>query len=282
MAIPIINFWKNYFSNPDEGLGSSYERIIIHNRIMEIITKYNIQSVLEAPSFGFTGLSGINSMGFAKAGIDVTLVDHDSERLELIKGVWNESSLKLSSICVDSYSKLAFPDNSFDLSWNFSALWFVEDLTKFLTELDRVTNNIIILAVPNRSGLGYLSQKYLGKEELSNYLKEEYIIPKNFHPVMKQLGWKQIKWDYFDCPPWPDIGMAKEDFLKKIKLGFLVKEKLEKEIKEPLTILDFWQDKDKEFADKMMKYYWLEKYAPTIFKATWAHHKYFVFKRKLR
>jgi len=282
MAIPIINFWKKYFSNPDEGLGSSYERIIIHNRIMEIIARYNISSILEAPSFGFTGLSGINSMGFAKAGLDVTIVDHNLERLSLIKKVWNDSSLKLNSLCVDNYSTLNFPDRSFDLSWNFSALWFVDDITQFLAELNRVTKKVIVLAVPNRSGLGYLSQKYLGKEDLSKYLTEENIMHKHFNPIMQNLGWKQVKWDYFDCPPWPDIGMAKEDFLKKIRLGFLVKEKTENNKTDPLTILDFWQDKNKDFAQMMMRYFWLEKYAPAIFKSVWAHHKFYVYRRKLR
>lgn len=282
MAIPIINFWKKYYTKPDEGLGSSYERIIIYKRIMEIVTKYQIKSILEAPSFGFTGLSGINSLGFAKGGVDVTIVDHDQERLELIKQVWQESSLNLNSQFVSNYSKLDFPDKSFDLSWNFSALWFVEDLPKFLAELTRVTGKIIILAVPNRSGIGYMSQKYFGQDDLKKYLKEEHIIHKNFHPLMEALGWKQVAWDYFDCPPWPDIGMAKEDFLKKLRLSFLVKEKLTTELREPLTILDYWQDKDVEFANKMLKYYWLEKYAPNLFKAAWAHHKFYVYKKKMR
>jgi hypothetical protein len=249
---------------------------------MKIMTKYRINSLLEAPSFGFTGLSGINSMGFAKAGIDVTIVDHDAERLELIKSVWDESGLALNSQCVENYRLLDFPDRSFDLSWNFSALWFTEDLLQFLSELDRVTSKIIVLAVPNRSGIGYLSQKYFGGEDLDKYLKESNIMPKNFQPIMHSLGWKQVEWDFFDCPPWPDIGMAKEDFLKKIKLGFLVKEKKIEETGKPLTILDYWQDKDIEFSAKMMKYYWLEKYAPSLFKTFWAHHKFYVYKRKLR
>lgn len=282
MAIPIIHFWENYFSNYDEGLGSSYERIIIHNKLMEIVTKHNIKSVLEAPSFGFTGLSGINSMGFAKAGLDVTILDHDQHRLELINQVWEESALKLKSYHTNCYNKIELPDKTYDLSWNFSALWFVDDIKQFLTELDRVTTKIIVLAVPNRSGIGYLSQKYFGKDDLKRYLKEENIIPKNFKPIMQDLGWELLTWSYFDCPPWPDIGMAKEDFLKKFGLSFLVKEKLDAEPKKALTILDYWRDIDKGFKDKMLSYYWLEKYAPACFKAIWAHHKYYVFKRRAK
>ncbi len=282
MAIPIINFWKKYYDNPDEGLGSSYERIIIHNKILEIANKYGVKSVLEVPSFGFTGTSGINSMGLAYEGMKVSLVDHDQERLDLINRVWQESNLEAKLVYLEKYSSIPFEDNSFDMSWNFSALWFVNDLKQFLKELTRVTSKVVILAVPNRSGLGYLSQKYLGKEDLNKYLKEENIIPRNFIKVMNDLGWKKISNGYFDCPPWPDIGMAKEDFLKKLGLGFLVKNQPVNEDKEPLTVLDYWQDKDKDFASKMMNYYWLEKIAPDCFKAIWAHHKYYVFRQRLR
>ncbi len=282
MAIPIINFWKKYYDNPDEGLGSSYERIIIHNKILELISRYNIKSILEAPSFGFTGMSGINSMGFAKAGLDVTIVDHDEKRVELIKKVWKQVNLDLKSLTINDYSKINIPDKSFDMSWNFSALWFVDDLELFLRELSRLTSKIIVLAVPNRSGLGYLSQKYLGKEDLNTYLIEDNIKHRNFKKIMTSLGWKEVFWDYFDCPPWPDIGMAKEDFLKKLKLGFLVKATENEPNKEILTVLDYWNDKSPDFASEMMKYYWLERYAPKLFKFFWAHHKYYVFKRKMR
>jgi hypothetical protein len=49
-----------------------------------------------------------------------------------------------------------------------------------------------------------------------------------------------------------------------------------------LTVLDYWNGKDKFFADKMMNYFWLEKIAPDIFKSIWAHHKYYVFRKKMR
>ncbi|RLC51413.1 MAG: hypothetical protein DRI23_05110, partial [Candidatus Cloacimonadota bacterium] len=80
MAIPILKTWQNYFSNPDEGLGSSYERIILNNKLNQICSHFKIKSVLEAPSFGFTGLSGINSMDMAKNGLDVAVADNDNNR----------------------------------------------------------------------------------------------------------------------------------------------------------------------------------------------------------
>jgi hypothetical protein len=214
MAIPILKNWERYFTNNDEGLGSSYERIVLNNKLESICKHFNISSVLETPSFGFTGLSGINSIALAKNGKNITIVDNDEKRIELISKTWKKLSLPVKIEYSNKFSSLPFINNSFDLSWNFSALWFVDDLSIFLKELTRVTSQVILLSVPNRSGIGYISQKILGYKELKKYLKEENILPKNIKKEMKNNGWLLIDSNYIDCPPWPDIGMPKEKFLK--------------------------------------------------------------------
>ncbi|MBT4332585.1 MAG: hypothetical protein HOD64_04840, partial [Candidatus Cloacimonetes bacterium] len=90
MAIPILKNWKRYFTNTDEGLGSSYERIILNNKLNQICKHFDISTVLEAPSFGFTGLSGINSVNLAKDGKQLTLLDNDESRITLIKKIWDD------------------------------------------------------------------------------------------------------------------------------------------------------------------------------------------------
>ncbi|MEA2103123.1 MAG: methyltransferase domain-containing protein [Candidatus Cloacimonadota bacterium] len=279
MAIPILKTWQNYFTDePNEGLGSSYERIILNIKLDEIIQKYNCKSLLEVPIFGFTGVSGINSMHVAKSGLPVTLIDNDQSRLEMIKNVWEKSNLSANFRFQKDFKKIELPNESIDMSWNFSALWFVENLTVFLHELTRVTKNVIMLCVPNRSGIGYLSQKYISGTDLRKYLIEDNIIPKNIIAEMRKLNWKLVERNYIDCPPWPDIGMDKRDFLKIFHLDFLLKSKTEK-IDEKICILKYYQDKDLDFAEQMMNYYWLEKIAPKFFKAFWAHHKFLIFER---
>ena len=273
MAIPILKNWKRYFTNNDEGLGSSYERIVLNNKLKSICKHFNISSVLEAPSFGFTGLSGINSMGLAKDGKMITIVDNDKERIELIEKVWKEMELSLTIEYTKKINSLPFEDNSFDLSWNFSALWFVDDLSEFFKELTRVTSQAILLSVPNRSGMGYISQKILGYKELKKQLKEENILPGNIKKEMRKNGWMLIDNNYIDCPPWPDIGMPKEKFLKIFGLSWLIKKK--EHI--PMTIMDYYSGKDPDFPERMMSHSWFEKKAPKLLKAFWAHHKYFLF-----
>ena len=274
MAIPILHFWKKYFEAPDEGLGSSYERIILNKKMEQICRLFKAKTVLEAPSFGFTGTSGINSMSLAQCGYDVTVLDHEPERVELIKKVWSDVGLTADILLVEDYIDLPFEDDTFDVSWNFSALWFVEDIEVFLKNLTRVTKKAIVLCVPNRLGIGYLSQRYTGKDDLKKYLKEDYIKPAVFLKIMQDLGWKKVEGNFIDCPPWPDIGMPKAKFLQKFGLGFLVNEDVEPE---PLTILDHYTGKDPDFESKMMRHAWFENRMPWLVKRFWAHHRYVMF-----
>lgn len=276
MAIPILHNWKKYFYNIDEGLGSSYERIVINHKLAELCKKYEVTKLLESPSFGFTGISGINSFSAAKAGIELTITDHNRERLNLIEEFWLKYKMPISTKMVEKYEELPFEKNQFEMSWNFSAMWFTDNLYKSLSELCRVTTKAIFISVPNRTGLGYLSQKILEKEELSKYLNEENIIPKNIISQMDKLGWKLIETDYIDCPWWPDIGMPKAKFLKIFGLGWLLKNREH----QPISIMDHYTEKDMEFTKKMMKHYWFEKNIPNFIKKIWSHHKYYLFEKK--
>jgi hypothetical protein len=272
MAIPIINNWKKYFSDPDEGLGSSYERVILNRKLREIAKKYKVTNILEAPIFGFTGITGINSVDLAKNGRKITLLDHNEERLSLVENIWKIIGQQVAFKLQNSYNFLDFEDNNFDMSWNFSALWFVSELTQFIDELTRVTKKVIFICVPNRNGLGYISQKHSADMENIADFYPHNINPQNFIPLLEQRGWKLQDSDFIDCPPWPDIGMPKLDFLKKFKLDKFVKTE-----HVPVSILDYYQNKDDYFVYKMLKYSWMEAYAPSFLKMFWAHHKYYLF-----
>lgn len=282
MAIPIINDWEKYYTNPHEGLGSSYERIIINRHLLRIAKQYGVQTALESPSFGFTGISGINLLALADAGVSVTLEDNSEQRLELISDLWSRLGRPLKPVHNPAFQSLSYPEGSFDMSFSFSALWFVPVLKDFLAELSRVTSRIIFISVPNRDGLGY-------KLQLKDYNPEKYpalnlgnIDPPSITGILGKLGWTLKEADYFDCPPWPDIGMTKEDLLQK----WFPWCPLQKKASEPgkagqkvVSILDWYSGKDPQFQDRLLGYQWLEKLAPRWFKRIWAHHYYLVFTR---
>ena len=83
----ITENWRRYFDEQDEGLGTTYERFILHRYFEKLRQEYVIQSVLETPSFGMTGVSGINSLWWASQRIDVTVIDNVEERLRLVEKV---------------------------------------------------------------------------------------------------------------------------------------------------------------------------------------------------
>lgn len=279
-ALPILDTWKDYFLvDRNEGLGSSYERIMLNRKLSELHERYEFTTALEAPSFGFTGLSGINSLWLTKQhGVNVTVTDTDKERLELIEGVWGEAGVKMTPVYVEDYLKLPFKENSFDFSWNFASLWFADDPEVLLKELTRVTGRHILISVPNQMGLGYRLRKYLAKGEFEKLLKESAIVPKTIIFWMRTLNWKLVEWDYIDCPSWPDIAMKKEDFLKLIHMKWLLRF-FNKEGGEPAfySIIDYYTGKNPNFEQEMLKYAWVEKYGPRFVKYFWAHHKYFLF-----
>ena len=147
----ITSTWQEYFRNRNEGLGTTYERFILHRYFERIKNRYEIQSLLEAPSFGMTGVSGINSLWWASGGARVAVIDNNRERIELIKGVWEALSLEAVFIYEQrEYEVLPFADNSFDMGWNFAALSVVPRLEKFLHELTRVSRKAVFICIPNR------------------------------------------------------------------------------------------------------------------------------------
>lgn len=157
--ISIDSAWQQYFDNNHEGLGTTYERLILHRYFERLKSTYQIKNVLEAPSFGMTGISGINSMWWANESCSVTIADHSRERIDLIKKVWRELSLDGKLIYVQNlsdYSRLPFDDNAFDMGWNFVALWFVPDLNDFLKEVTRVNRKLVFICVPNSSNIFHM------------------------------------------------------------------------------------------------------------------------------
>ena len=276
MALPILDTWKSYFTNSHEGLGSSYERIILNDLLLRLKKLYKIKSVLEAPIFGFTGITGLNSIALSQSGCVTTLVDHDAERLELVEKVVRGLSPDIQTKVVTGYSALPFEDSSFDMSWNFSALWFVDDVSVFLTELSRITAKIILICVPNQSGLGYKWQKANTDIPHNIVFNENNIDPLQIKHIMKSLKWKYVGGDYIDCPLWPDIGMSKEKFMGKYLASLKLSQK-EMKPKQTVSILDYYNGSDPSFPLRMRKYSFLERFAPTTFKKIWSHHHWLLF-----
>jgi hypothetical protein len=280
VAIPIINTWQNYYPEANEGLGSSYERIILNRLLTSLATSGGYQTALEAPCFGFTGISGINLVPLAQMGCQVLLEDHNTQRATLVRKTWQELNLPLQIRLNPGYRKLDYPDKSVDFGFNFSALWFVQDLPAFCVELCRVIKKEILICVPNRDGIGFKGQLKGYSPESYPDLHPQHIDPKSIIWLMRKQGWNLVKQGFIDCPPWPDIGMNKEDFVAQ-KLGIDVRKEAAKPARKvtgSLSILPYYKGEDPKFANKMLRLYPFELFAPRLFKRYWAHHHYLLFR----
>lgn len=265
--------WKGYFQNPDEGLGTTYERFILHRHFEGIERRFRIQNLLEVPSFGMTGVSGINSLWWASRGIPVTLVDDHEERISFVRDVWGRLSLPVRILyCPREQSRFSLEDHSFDMSWNFAALRFVPRPEAIVGEMCRVTRKVILICMPNAGNLfsrmnsraARRPGKGMDRDPLGALL-----------PVMRNNGWELLEKGYFDIPPWPDIAMKKEDFLRKLGLNRIAGG-MEKKKGNSLCILDYFSGKDIGMGKRTLKLDILER-APAFFKRIWAHHHYFLF-----
>ncbi len=272
----IHSAWRQYFTHRHEGLGTTYERFLLHRIFGHIVVQHAVKSVLEVPSFGMTGVSGINSLWWAEQNIPVTLLDNDRERVEYIRKVWQELSFEadIRYHPIETPTALPFDDQSFDMTWNFAALWFVPVLEQFLAELTRMSRRVILLCIPNRLNIFHLIR--MRSPEMVNSVYVDNIHAGKISDIMNKLHWKLEKQDYFDIPPWPDIAMNKEKILQKIGFKRLGQSLEQGKDREPLCILDYFNGKNTRMEQAALKYAFLEN-SPRLFAKFWAHHQYLIF-----
>jgi len=94
--------------------------------------------------------------------------------------------------------------------------------------------------------------------------------------TFQNIGWQFIRESYIDCPPWPDIGMTKEKFFGKLFNNTKIPSNCSKPSK-IVSIIDYYQGNNNDFKKEMLRYSFVERYAPIWFKKLWAHHRWMLF-----
>jgi SAM-dependent methyltransferase len=267
--------WTKFLPDYDEGLGLVYERIVLNNYLERMACQYDVRSVLEAPIFGIAGVSGINSVMLARRGCEVTLVDDDTERLGSIKRIWNELNLPMRSNVLRPFDRLPFDDHSFDLAWNWAALWYLGDPEAFLRELVRVSRRLVFVAMPNRLQVGYLTRKYLLAREFVNYLDESWADMGRIKRVLRQAGARFVDEGVLDVPPWPDTEMPAAQVLKRLGIRSPRLTAQFGRERWNWSTMDYYLGKRPHLRAQIEKYMFLERAPiPWQLKALWAHHRY--------
>jgi SAM-dependent methyltransferase len=267
--------WKRYLSDYNEGLWLVYERLVLNDYLDRVVSRHQVRTVLEAPIFGMAGVSGINSVRLAQRGCAVTLVDDNSERLAAIERIWGELNLSATLVCHSNFGRLPFPDGSFDLAWEWAALWYLDDAAALLRELVRVSGRLVFVAMPNRIQIGYLMRKYLLEREFVDYVDERWADMGRIRRVLGKVGCEFLEQGVLDVPPWPDTVMPAAQVLKR--LGIRSK-KLDARFAGSTwnwSSMDYYLGHRPELKAQIDRYTFLEHAPiPWQLKALWAHHRF--------
>ena len=269
--------WKRYLTDYNEGLGLVYERLVLNDFLTALRDEYHIDTVLEAPLFGMAGVSGINSVALAQAGAAVTLVDDHEERLEAIARIWEELGLPARFVHHTDWGHLPFVDRSFDLVWNWAALWYLADPEALLRDLVRTARKVVFVAMPNRVQVGYLLRKYLLERDFVNYVDEQWADIGRVRRVLTGLGVRIVRQGVLDVPPWPDTVMPAAEVLKQLGIR---SQKLEGQFSGDSwqwSTMAYYLGQQPDLYDRVMRYAWLDRAPiPWRLKAVWAHHRFLV------
>jgi hypothetical protein len=271
--------WKKYLTDYNEGLGLVYERFVLNDFLLALQRRYQIGEVLEAPLFGMAGVSGINSVVLAQAGCAVYLVDHEPERLAGVGRIWDEIGLpvQLVEVAPSSWGCLPFDSGSFDLTWNWAALWHLRNPEALLHALVRLSRRVIFVAMPNRVQVGYLARKYLLEREFVNSVDERWADIGRVRRILERAGARIVRQGVLDIPPWPDTVMPASEVLRRLGVR---SRKLEDRFSGDAwqwSTMAYYLGQQPELYDRVMRHAWLERAPlPWWLKAVWAHHRYLV------
>jgi SAM-dependent methyltransferase len=267
--------WRQHLTDYNEGLGLVYERLVLNDYLRRLVDTYEIQTVLEAPLFGMAGVSGINSVQLARQGCEVTLVDVNAERLEGIRRIWEELDLTCRLVLNGDLTRLPFPDQTFDLAWEWAGLWYLPDPEALLKELARVSRHLIFVAMPNRLQIGYWMRKLLVDREFFETVDERWANMGLIKHTLRQATTCLVEEGVLDVPPWPDTVMPAAELLRR--LGIKSK-KLEARFSGDdwqWSTMDYYLGKRPELERIIHGYAFLERLPlPWRLKVLWAHHRY--------
>jgi hypothetical protein len=269
--------WKRYLTDYNEGLGLVYERFVLNDFLLALGQEHAVETVLEAPLFGMAGVSGINSVALAQAGAGVTLVDDHADRLAAVERIWGELGLPAQFIHHGDWGHLPFPNDTFDLTWNWAALWYLSEPEALLRELVRLSRRVVFVAMPNRVQVGYLLRKHVLEREFVDQVDERWVDIGRVRSVLEAAGARIVRQGVLDVPPWPDTVMPASEVLKR--LGIKSK-KLEGQFSGDSwqwSTMAYYSGQQPDLYDQVIRYAWLERAPiPWRVKAIWAHHRYVV------
>ena len=252
--------------NDDVGIGVVYEQFMLAELLLKTAKKYRVKTALEAPLYGMAGITGINSVPLARNGVSLSLAEYRKEKLEEAKKAWKLVKSKPEFFLLRK-KKLPFEDNSFDMVWNFAALWHLRNPEAFLEEAARVAKKLVIVFMPNRTNPCFLARKLTGKLPEKHRWTDMNLISEK----LEKNGLKIKESGVIDIPPWPDTVVSLGELLSPLGM------------KKPSgwrwSMIDYYTGKAPGMKKKIEGYAFLERCSFQPLRKFWAHHRYVIGKK---
>lgn len=258
----------------DEGFGTAYERLVIGKWFTTLIEEFKVQKVLEFPCDGITGLLGINSLIFAQKNCDVTLCNMSMNLLRLTKSIWRALDQPSVSMILTSEDRcLPFPDDTFDLVWNFCMMERYGDPNGLIQEMKRVSRRLLLIMTQNWWNWGTAPHRFyhLYKKTTWDHGYKPYMTFKGIRSIFKANDLKILREGGIDTPPIIDtwdtpIRGTLQSILALIKMQWKWKAKAKVSEQKDSGLLKLFSN--------------LEDSLPEWFKRYQAHHIYVLARKR--
>lgn len=187
-----------------EVFGVTYDRYVLLQLHRILTRQLNLKMIVEMPSHGAKAAGSLYSIGFGKAGCQVTLINPE---MEMMYG-WDELGIRDQVETVQNVDvyRSGFKDNHFDLAWNFATWTELADPLNYLKEMKRISNKYVLLITCNNFQPGYPWHRLIHR--LFNFPWTHGNVAYNHLTRVKRLfrqaGMKVIEYGAIDTPGWPD------------------------------------------------------------------------------
>ena len=277
--------WRGYVADPDEGLGTVYERFALRDVLKASVDRTASRSVLHAPLFGMMGFPGLDAVFLAQAGVRVGLLDFLPERLDAVVAQWREFGLEPETHLVEGPDPATWPDElgtDYDLVFSFAALWWFDDPWAVVAAQKRWADKGVLTCVPNKN-VFIRVREYGWHKGLFERLNLDALDRGALVAAGQRMGLEAVDTGLFDIPPFPDTSVP----LAKVVRAMLGKKQEEGPAAagpgEPpegawsWSIIPYLKGDQPDLEDRVAKLAAWERFLPKPMAPGLAHHRYTLF-----
>ena len=277
--------WRGYFADPDEGLGTVYERFGLDKILDEALHRTGSTSVLHAPAFGMMGIPGLDAALLARRGVRVGLADTDAERLESVVGLWERLGLGVEPHLLPPDPE-AWPADlgaRYDLVFSFAALWWFADPWRVVRAQAGWADKALVTSVPNKNVFMRM-RAALWHRRLFDELNEDALDTEKLRAMAPSLGMHVVESGLFDLPPFPDTSVPLAKVLRALRgrAPHVAQEHTTEKATDGAwawSILPYLEGYADDLPERIQRIGAFERHFPRVVAPAWAHHRYVVMDR---